>query len=120
VSTRTGIPHLSAPTTSAGSEMTPILGETHESRKTTRLDKSMFPATVIYDVDLTMSPPPSTCEVSGVNAIAHAIEALYARNANPIMSLLPFEGVKALVESLPQIVSEPSSRPARELALYDA
>lgn len=120
VSFRTGVPHLSISTTYAGSEMTPILGETHEGRKTTRSDKAILPAMVIYDVDLTMSLPPSTCVVSGVNAIAHAIEALYAKNTNPIISLLAREGVKALAESLPRIVNEPSSRPARELALYGA
>jgi alcohol dehydrogenase class IV len=120
VSIRTGVPHLTIPTTYSGSEMTPILGETHEGRKTTRSDKGILPATVIYDVDLTMSLPPPTCVVSGVNAIAHAIEALYAKNTNPIISLLACEGVKALAESLPQIVSEPSSKPARERALYGA
>jgi len=120
VSIRTGVPHLTIPTTYSGSEMTPILGETHEGRKTTRSDKNILPATVIYDVDLTMTLPPSTCVVSGVNAIAHAIEALYAKNTNPIISLLACDGVKALAESLPQIVNEPSSRPARERALYGA
>jgi len=120
VSIRTGVPHLTIPTTFSGSEMTPILGETNQGRKTTRSDKAILPATVIYDVDLTMSLPPPTCVVSGVNAIAHAIEALYAKNTNPIISLLACDGVKALAESLPQIVSEPSSRPARERALYGA
>jgi alcohol dehydrogenase class IV len=120
VSIRTGVPHLAIPTTYSGSEMTPILGETHEGRKTTRSDKGILPATVIYDVDLTMSLPPPTCVVSGVNAIAHAMEALYATNTNPIISLLACDGVKALAESLPQIVSEPPSRSARERALYGA
>jgi len=120
VSIRTGVPHLTIPTTYSGSEMTPILGETHEGTKTTRSDKNILPATVIYDVDLTMTLPPSTCVVSGVNAIAHAMEALYAKNTNPIISLLACDGVKALAESLPRIVSEPSSRPARERALYGA
>jgi len=121
VSIRTGVPHLTIPTTYSGSEMTPILGETQEGRKTTRSDKRILPATVIYDVDLTMSLAPSTCVVSGVNAIAHAIEALYAKNTNPIIALLACEGIKALAESLPQIVSEPSSsRLARERALYGA
>jgi alcohol dehydrogenase class IV len=120
VSIRTGVPHLTIPTTYSGSEMTPILGETHKGRKTTRSDKGILPATVIYDVDLTMFLPPPTCVVSGMNAIAHAIEALYAKNTNPIISLLAWDGVKALVESLPQIVSEPSSKPARERALYGA
>lgn len=72
ISVRTGLPHISIPTTYAGSEMTPILGETAEGRKTTRTDPKILPGTVIYDVDLTMTLPVPLSATSGVNAIAHA------------------------------------------------
>ena len=72
ISIRTGLPHICIPTTYAGSEMTPILGETAEGRKTTRSDPKILPGTVIYDVDLTMTLPVSMSATSGVNAIAHA------------------------------------------------
>lgn len=72
ISIRTGLAHLSIPTTYAGSEMTPILGETADGLKKTRSDAKIRPATVIYDVDLTMSLPTSMSATSGVNAIAHA------------------------------------------------
>ena len=72
ISVRTGLEHLSVPTTYAGSEMTPILGETADGRKTTRTDKKILPGTVIYDVDFTMTLPESLSATSGVNAIAHA------------------------------------------------
>lgn len=72
ISIRTGLYHLCIPTTYAGSEMTPILGETAEGKKTTRSDPKILPGTVIYDVDLTMSLPPEMSATSGVNAIAHA------------------------------------------------
>ncbi|KAF2085141.1 Dehydroquinate synthase-like protein [Saccharata proteae CBS 121410] len=120
ISIRTGLPHICVPTTYAGSEMTPILGETAEGRKTTRSDPKILPGTVIYDVDLTMTLPPGLSATSGVNAIAHAVEALYARNTNPIVSLLALEGVKALASSLPTIVSSPSDLEARSSALYGA
>jgi len=71
---RLALPHICLPTTYAGSEMTPILGETVDGQKTTRSDPKILPDVVIYDVDLTMSLPPSTSAVSGVNAIAHAGE----------------------------------------------
>ncbi len=72
ISIRTGLPHICIPTTYAGSEMTPILGETQDGRKTTRSDPKILPGTVIYDVDLTMTLPKGLSATSGVNAIAHA------------------------------------------------
>ena len=72
ISIRTGLPHICIPTTYAGSEMTPILGETVDGRKTTRSDPKILPGTVIYDVDLTMTLPASMSATSGVNAIAHS------------------------------------------------
>lgn len=120
ISVRTGLPHICIPTTYAGSEMTPILGETQGGRKTTRSDPKILPGTVIYDVDLTMTLPAALSATSGVNAIAHAVEALYARNTNPVISLLALDGTKALAESLPEIVADPRNRAARERAQYGA
>lgn len=116
----TGLPHICIPTTYAGSEMTPILGETADGVKKTRSDPKILPGTVIYDVDLTMTLPASISATSGVNAIAHAVEALYAQNTNPIISLLALEGIKALASSLPQIVADPADVEARTQALYGA
>ncbi|KAK5126603.1 hypothetical protein LTR85_009537 [Meristemomyces frigidus] len=120
ISIRTGLPHICIPTTYAGSEMTPILGETAEGKKTTRSDPKILPGTVIYDVDFTMTLPESMSATSGVNAIAHAVEALYARNTNPIMTLLALEGTKALAEALPIIVNSPQDADARSKAQYGA
>lgn len=72
ISVRTGLPHITIPTTYAGSEMTPILGETADGKKTTRSDPKILPGTVIYDVDFTMTLPEALSATSGVNAIAHA------------------------------------------------
>jgi alcohol dehydrogenase class IV len=120
ISFSTGLPHICIPTTYSGSEMTPSVGETKDGRKTTKRDPKILPGTVIYDVDLTISLPASMSATSGVNAIAHAAEALYAHNGNPIINLLALEGIKALAESLPQIVSDPRSQSAREKAQYGA
>lgn len=120
VSIRTGVPHISVPTTYSGSEMTPILGETQDGIKTTRSDPKILPAVVIYDADFTMTLPPAICGTSGINAIAHAVEALYALNANPITSMIALEGIKSLAEALPQISQDPGSKSARVQALYGA
>ncbi|KAI0110869.1 putative maleylacetate reductase [Nemania sp. FL0031] len=120
ISIRTSLHHLAVPTTYAGSEMTPILGETRDGLKTTRSDPKILPGTVIYDVDLTMTLPVWLSSVSGINAIAHAAEALYAQQRNPIIELMAQEGVRALASSLPEIVATPDSRSARSQALYGA
>ncbi|KAJ6187298.1 hypothetical protein N7519_002206 [Penicillium mononematosum] len=120
ISIRTGLPHICIPTTYAGSEMTPILGETADGLKKTRSDPKILPGTVIYDVDLTMTLPTAMSATSGVNAIAHAVEALYARNTNPIINMMALEGIRALAYSLPEIVEDSSSQSARSKALYGA
>jgi maleylacetate reductase len=117
---RTDLPQVAVPTTYAGSEMTPILGETEAGRKTTQRSPRVLPETVIYDVDLTISLPPALSATSGVNALAHAVEALYARDANPIISLMAEESITALARSLPAIVADPSDLPARNDAQYGA
>ncbi|MFN5719619.1 MAG: iron-containing alcohol dehydrogenase, partial [Bradyrhizobium sp.] len=102
LSLRTGLPHLAVPTTYAGSEMTPILGETTNGIKTTQHSQDLVPDAVIYDVDLTVSLPPHVSAASGLNAIAHAVEALYAPDANPLTSLMAEDGTAALARALPR------------------
>lgn len=117
---RTGVDQVVIPTTYAGSEMTPILGETAEGAKTTRRDPAILPETVIYDVDLTMGLPVPMSGVSGMNAIAHAVEALYAENRNPIVSMMAEDAIRALGSALPKIKDKADDRGAREDALYGA
>ncbi|KAF3764089.1 Dehydroquinate synthase-like protein [Cryphonectria parasitica EP155] len=120
ISIRTGLYHIAIPTTYAGSEVTPILGETADGRKETRSDPKIRPGTVIYDVDYTLTLPVGLSATSGVNAIAHAVEALYARNSNPVVNLIAQEGTKALASALPEIINDPGSQAARSTALYGA
>ncbi|WP_315837476.1 maleylacetate reductase [Bradyrhizobium prioriisuperbiae] len=117
---RTDLPQIAVPTTYAGSEMTPILGETSEGQKTTLRSPKVLPEVVIYDVDLTLSLPPGLSAVSGVNAIAHAVEALYAHDTNPVISLMAEEGIAALGRALPCILTVPNEIAAREAAQYGA
>lgn len=117
---RTGVKQLVIPTTYAGSEMTPILGETQDGRKTTQRTLDVLPETVIYDVNLTVSLPPALSATSGVNAIAHAVEALYAKDRNPVISLMAEDGIRTLSSALPILVHEPANMEARAKALYGA
>jgi alcohol dehydrogenase class IV len=120
IAVRTGLPQVVIPTTYAGSEMTPILGETEHGQKTTRSSPDILPETVIYDVELTLALPAALSGTSGINAIAHAVEALYARDANPVTSLMAEQAIAALARALPAIAADPGDRLARTDALYGA
>ena len=113
-------PILAIPTTFAGSEMTPIYGLTEAGIKKTGRDNKVLPRTVIYDPVLTLTLPAKIAGPSGINAIAHCIEALYAPDGNPIISLMAAEGIRALARALPVVVSQPTDLGARSDALYGA
>jgi maleylacetate reductase len=115
-----GLPAIAIPTTYAGSEMTTIWGLTENGEKRTGRDRRVLPKTVIYDPALTLELPTSVAGPSGVNALAHCVEALYAPDGNPITSLMAEEGIRALAGSLPAVVAEPASLTARARALYGA
>lgn len=120
IALRTGADQVVIPTTYAGSEMTDILGQTVQGRKTTERAAAIRPEVVIYDVDLTLTLPVAMTVTSGLNAIAHAMEALYAPDRNPVVELMCREALEAFNEALPRLVREPANRTARERTLYGA
>ena len=118
-----GLPILAIPTTYAGSEMTSIYGITEGGLKKTGRDPRVLPRSVLYDPDLTATLPPAIRVTSGLNAIAHAAEGLYAHDGNPITSLMAEEGIRAIAAALDQFGG--GAGPDREvepraLALYGA
>ena len=120
IALETGMPVISVPTTYAGSEMTPIYGLTEGGVKRTGRDRRVLPKAVIYDASLTVSLPPHVSATSGINAMAHCVEGLYAFDGNPIVTLMATEGIRALARALPVVVHEPSNLEARSDALYGA
>jgi len=115
-----GLPIVAIPTTYAGSEMTPIYGITDAGLKKTGKDARVLPRTVIYDPELTLDLPVATSITSGMNAIAHAAEGLYAQDGNPVMDLVAQEGIAAMARALPRIRATPRDTEARGDALYGA
>jgi maleylacetate reductase len=115
-----GLPIVAVPTTYAGSEMTTIWGLTEGGVKRTGRDPRVLPRTVIYDPALTLSLPARVAGPSGINALAHCVEALYAPDANPIITLMAEEGIRALAASLPAVIRTPGDLQARARALYGA
>jgi maleylacetate reductase len=115
-----GLPVIAVPTTYAGSEMTPVWGLTEGAQKRTGRDVRVLPRSVLYDPELTLSLPAGMSATSGMNAIAHAVEGLYAPDATPIISLMAEEGTRALVAALPRIVTNGQDVDARAEAQYGA
>ena len=115
-----GLPIIAIPTTYAGSEMTSIYGLTEAGVKKTGRDLRVLPRTVIYDPELSLSLPIGLTVTSGLNAIAHAAEGLYAFDGNPIVSLMAEEGIRAMATALPILSAVPDDVDARGDALYGA
>ncbi|GAB3253250.1 maleylacetate reductase [Arthrobacter pigmenti] len=113
-----GLPIVAIPTTYAGSEMTPVWGLTTDGRKETGRDRRVLPRSVVYDPQFSTTLPVPMSVTSGINAIAHAVEALYAPDATPIISLMAEDGVRALTTALPAIVRDSADPEARSDALY--
>lgn len=100
IALRAGLPVVAVPTTYAGSEMTPVWGLTEGGAKRTGRDPAVLPRSVVYDPELTLSLPRALTVTSAFNALAHAVEALYAPDASPIISLMAEESARALTAGL--------------------
>ena len=120
IALETSIKNVVVPTTYAGSEMTPIWGITADGLKKTGRDRRVLPHLVVYDPELVIGLPASITGPSGMNAIAHCVEALYAQDANPITSLIAEEGIRAIAGDLERAVREPANIEARSNTLYGA
>jgi maleylacetate reductase len=120
IALRTSLPLVSVPTTYAGSEMTSIWGITQNGAKHTGRDAKAAPVLVVYDPELTVSLSPEASSASGMNAAAHAVEALYAPDANPLTSLLAERALQLLSDVLPRVQATPGDLAAREQAFVAA
>ena len=114
------LPNIVLPTSYAGSEMTNLWAVTRDNRKLTRRDDVVVPTLTIYDPELTLTLPPAFAAASGMNAMAQAVANAAAEDANPVSSVMALEGIRALAQSLPLIISEPGNMDARAGALYGA
>ena len=120
IALRTDLPQVVIPTTYAGSEATAILGQTEKGLKTTVTDDRVQPEVIIYDPNLVAGLPVPMTVTSSLNAIAHAVESLYARDRNPLSSMLAMEGIRAFARALPLVVADPRDLTARGETLYGA
>ena len=111
---RTDLPQIVIPTTYAGSEATPILGQTEDGVKTTLTDRKVLPEVILYDPELVATLPVGMTVTSALNAMAHAAEALYARDKSEDSSQLAIDSLTSFVKSLPKVLQDPEDLAARE------
>lgn len=111
---------IAVPTTYAGSEMTAIWGTTAQHHKHTGTDPRVKPDTVIYDPELTASLPMPVAGPSAMNALAHAVEALYAPAANPVASVMAAEAIRVFAATLPLLSRQPADVATHSELLYGA
>lgn len=120
IALRTDLPQVVVPTTYAGSEATPILGQTENGAKTTITSAAVQPEVILYDAELVTTLPLGMTVTSALNAMAHAAEGLYARDRSPISSLMAVEGLRAFRDGLPAVLAKPDDAAARGETLYGA
>ncbi|MGH3167504.1 MAG: maleylacetate reductase, partial [Trebonia sp.] len=114
----TGLPIIAVPTTYSGSEATAVWGLTEGGRKTTGTDPRVLPRVVVYDAILTLSLSVDMSVASGLNALAHSVDAMWAPSADPINAAFAAEGIRALSAGLPKVARNPDDLAGREEALY--
>lgn len=120
VALTSGLPIVAVPTTYAGSEATNVWGITEGARKTTGVDARVLPRTIIYDASLMLALPVDLSVASGINALAHCVDAMWGPRVDPIDQAFAVEGIRALAAGLPMVVADPTGLPGREQTLYGA
>jgi maleylacetate reductase len=91
---------VAVPTTYAGSEATNVWGRTGPDGKRTGTDDRVLPETVVYDAELVAGMPPELAGSSGLNAVAHCVDAFWGPATDPIDQALAVEGLRALNDGL--------------------
>ena len=84
------------PTTLSGAEMTPF----HRTPAGVEGARLVRPALVLADPELMASAPLTRLAATAMNALAHAMEALYTPFANPVTSMAALRGAELLSEGI--------------------
>lgn len=116
------VPHLSVPTTYSGAELTPFFGMTDPAtrQKQGSGGPTTAPVVAVYDPELTRSTPPRVSAETGMNALAHCVEAAWALERTPEAEALALAGAATIARALPRVVSAPEDIEARSAMLTGA
>lgn len=109
VALTSGLPIIAVPTTYSGSEATPVWGLTENNRKQTGTDPVVLPRTVVYDSALLAGLPVQLAVSSGLNAVAHCVDSMWAPHADPINQAMAVTALTALDSGIRAIAHALSS-----------
>src|SRR5215468_3132614 len=115
-----GLPILAVPTTYSGSEATAIWGMSEGERKFTGKDVRVLPRTIVYDSELTLALPAAVSAASGMNGVAHCVEALWVGDRTPFLMALASDAARRFAVHLPRAVANGGDREARAECLVAA
>jgi alcohol dehydrogenase len=108
------IPVITVPTTAGtGSEVTQVSVMTHGREKKTINNPAFMPRAAVVDPTLTLSVPKRTTMITGLDALAHALEGYWSRNHQPISDLMAVRAVRLVTENLEAAWRDGSDMEAR-------
>jgi maleylacetate reductase len=116
------LPHVSIPTTYSGAELTPFFGMTdpRSRQKSGAGGPTSAPLAAVYDPDVTRSTPPRVRAETGMNALAHCVEAAWSPRRTPEAEAVALAGFRRIMSALPQAVEDPDDGDARAAMLTGA
>jgi maleylacetate reductase len=112
---RPALLHVAIPTTYSGAELTPFFGMTDEAahRKSGAGGPTIAPAVAIYDPEITLDVPIRVSAETGMNALAHCVEAVWSRSRTPEAEAIALAGISRISAALPAVVERPDDLACR-------
>lgn len=119
---RPTVAHVSVPTTYSGAELTGYFGMTDESArsKTGAGGPTIVPIAAVYDPDVTRSTPARVSAETGMNCLAHGVEAAWSPYRSPEAEAIAYACIERTVDALPRVVEDPDDLGARSDMLIAA
>jgi alcohol dehydrogenase class IV len=111
-----GVALVQVPTTSGtGSEggIRALVTDPLTRNKLAVQSRFMLADLAVVDPDLTMSVPSQVTAATGVDALAHCVEAFTSRKAHPMIDLYALEGIRLVGRFLGRAVKDGADREAR-------
>jgi maleylacetate reductase len=98
------LPHIAIPTTLSGGEYSYSAGITEGGKKFIVADPKLAPRTVLLDPEAAATAPGRLLAASGMNALAHCVEAVYSTETQPLTEAYCLTGVGLIARYLPRAV----------------
>jgi maleylacetate reductase len=119
---RPRLAHIAIPTGYSGAELTPFFGVTDEATrsKTGAGGPTSTPAAVLYDPEVTLDLPARVSAETGMNALAHCVEAAWSPTRTAEAEILAFTGAERIHFWLPRVIEHPQDLQARGEMLVGA